>query len=135
MNNDEHKVVGTPQKRRPLDVVWRLRSSVMAIQDNAFRIPMNTFESLLAELSLANVEFLVMGGLAVAVAGFARVTEDVDILIQAAPDNARRLIERLKEFSEGAAGELAPEDFLLRGASASPRRLTPISYSDGRSHI
>lgn len=78
---------------------------------------MNTFESLLAELSRAGVEFIVVGGLAVAVAGFARVTEDVDILIQATPANVRWLIERLKGFGEGAAGELTLEDFPLEEGS------------------
>ena len=48
---------------------------------------MDTFESLLAGLGRAGIDFLVVGGLAVAMAGFVRATEDVDILVEAQEEN------------------------------------------------
>ena len=56
---------------------------------------------------------MVVGGLAVAFAGYARTTDDVDILVDAAPGNLRRLLGVLGGFGEGAAAELTPADFPL----------------------
>jgi hypothetical protein len=39
-------------------------------------------EKLLVELVRANVNFIVVGGIAVALNGFLRTTEDVDILVE-----------------------------------------------------
>jgi hypothetical protein len=73
---------------------------------------MTTFESLLAGLARAGVEFVVVGGLAVAAAGFARVTDAVDLLVEASEANLVRLLAALRPFSEAAA-ELTPADFPL----------------------
>ena len=72
---------------------------------------MLTFASALAALARVEVDFVVVGGLAVARAGYVRVTDDVDILVDAQPDNLHRLIGVLATFGEGAAAELAPDDF------------------------
>jgi hypothetical protein len=72
---------------------------------------MDTFAGLLAALARADVEFLVVGGLAVAFAGYARVTDDVDILVNADADNLDRMLGVLAHFGEGAATELSPDDF------------------------
>ena len=74
---------------------------------------MLTFESALAALARAEVDFLVVGGLAVARAGFVRVTDDVDLLVEGGADNLRRLIDTLATFGSGAAAELTPDDFPL----------------------
>ncbi len=74
---------------------------------------MDTFASLLAALGRSGVDFVVVGGLAVAFAGYARTTDDVDILVDMAPDNLRRLLDVLRDFGEGAATELTPDDFPL----------------------
>ncbi len=47
---------------------------------------MNAFEKLLAELSAASVDFVGGVGLAVAMAGYARATKDVDLLIRVVED-------------------------------------------------
>lgn len=73
----------------------------------------HTFESLLADLARAGVDFIVVGGLAVALAGFPRMTDDVDLLINASPGNVARLLGALESFGEGAARELTPADFPL----------------------
>ena len=74
---------------------------------------MDTFASLLVALGRADVDFIVVGGLAVAFVGYARVTDDVDILVDAEVDNIRRMLGVLHGFGDGAADELGPEDFLL----------------------
>ena len=51
--------------------------------------------------------------MAVAQAGFARYTEDVDLLVEASEPNLLRLIDTLASFGDGAAAELTPADFPL----------------------
>ena len=70
------------------------------------------FAELLAALGRARVEFVV-GGLAVAQAGYVRATLDVDVLVEASEPNLRRLLAVLADFGEGAARELVPADFPL----------------------
>ncbi len=74
---------------------------------------MNGFERLLADLSSAGVEYILTGGMAVALSGYARATEDVDLLVQADPQNIARLLACLEHFGEGAARELSIEDFTM----------------------
>lgn len=74
---------------------------------------MNGFEKLLAGLSAARVDFILVGGLAVAFAGYARATEDVDILVEASTENVERMLACLEVFGEGHASELDPADFAL----------------------
>lgn len=74
---------------------------------------MDTFAGLLAALARADVDFIVVGGLAVAFAGYARVTDVVDILVHADPANINRMLGVLGGFGEGAASELSTEDFPL----------------------
>lgn len=72
---------------------------------------MDTFAGLLAALVRADVDFIVVGGLAVAFAGYARMTDDVDILVSADTDNLDRMLGVLAAFGEGAATELSADDF------------------------
>src|ERR1043166_2092402 len=69
------------------------------------------YERLLAKLARAEVEFMIVGGVAVALNGFVRTTEDVDILIEASAENVARLLDQLGNFGEGHARELSPADF------------------------
>jgi hypothetical protein len=69
------------------------------------------FERLLAALVTSNVDFAVVGGLAVIFNGYPRLTLDADILVHDAPDNLRRLLACLSGWGEGWARELKPEDF------------------------
>ena len=57
------------------------------------------------------VEFLLVGGYAMAVHGAPRFTEDIDFFVLVSPENAGRLAEVLKEFGFGEAG-LNSSDFL-----------------------
>jgi len=69
------------------------------------------YEKLLAKLARAEVKFIIVGGVAVALNGFVRTTEDVDILIEASAANVARLLDELANFGEGFAGELTLADF------------------------
>jgi hypothetical protein len=52
-----------------------------------------------------------VGGVAVALNGFVRATEDVEILIDSSAENIARLLNELRDFGEGHARELSPADF------------------------
>ena len=69
------------------------------------------FERLLAELSRAEVRYLVVGGLACALNGYVRTTEDVDLLVDPDPGNVKKLLRVLVGFGEGHARDLRVEDF------------------------
>src|SRR5712692_280995 len=69
------------------------------------------YEKLLEKLARAEVKFIIVGGVAVALNGFVRTTEDVDILIERSPENIARLLEVLAQFGEGHARELNSADF------------------------
>ncbi len=70
-----------------------------------------SFEKLLARLADTAVEFIVVGGVAVTLHGYARLTEDVDILIRRTPENIARLLDSLASYGEGFARELSETDF------------------------
>lgn len=66
---------------------------------------MTDFKTLLRTLSAGGVEFILVGGVAAAVHGSARLTLDVDVVYRRSPDNIDRL-----------ARALAPRRPYLRGA-------------------
>ena len=70
-----------------------------------------SFEKLLARLAEANVRFVIVGGIAVALHGYTRFTEDIDLLIDDDAANIRDLLGLLGDFGEGHAKELNVEDF------------------------
>jgi len=72
-----------------------------------------TFEELLVILAQAKVDFIVVGGLAVTLAGYPRLTEDVDLLVKADPANINKMLTALGQFGEGHAQELDPSEFVL----------------------
>lgn len=69
------------------------------------------YEKLLVSLARAQVRFIVVGGVAVALNGFLRTTEDVDILIEPSAENIQRLLANLASFGSGHARELSLVDF------------------------
>jgi len=75
------------------------------------------FEKLLADLARAEVDFAVVGGVAVSLNGFVRATDDLDILVNEAPENVRRLLNYLSRWGEGWARELKVEEFLPQEGS------------------
>jgi len=57
------------------------------------------------------VEFLLVGGYALAFHGAPRFTEDIDLMVLVSPENADKLFEALNIFGFGNAG-ISREDFL-----------------------
>ena len=56
------------------------------------------FKELLQLLNLKKIEYLVVGGYAVALYGYPRATGDIDIWIALSKNNAQKVVEALKEF-------------------------------------
>ncbi|MCX8092020.1 MAG: hypothetical protein N3I86_13980 [Verrucomicrobiae bacterium] len=54
--------------------------------------------------------YLVVGGFAIIEAGFLRTTVDIDLLIEASPDNERKVFEALRCLPDQAVQELNPGD-------------------------
>jgi hypothetical protein len=72
------------------------------------------FEKLLAALAAEGVDFAVVGGIAVILNGYPRLTVDADILVGESPENLRKLLGCLAGWGEGWARELKVEDFVLQ---------------------
>jgi len=68
------------------------------------------FKDLLRLLNEEKVEYLIVGGYAMAAHGHPRYTGDIDLWIHADPENARRIMASLKEFGFGSLG-LRETDF------------------------
>ncbi len=60
------------------------------------------FKELLALFGKNKVEYIVVGAFALAYHGVPRYTGDLDILINAVPDNAEKIIKVLKAFGFGS---------------------------------
>ena len=56
------------------------------------------FREMLCALFDEDVEFLLVGAMAVAAHGYGRATGDMDILVRPSPDNARRVMQSLRKF-------------------------------------
>lgn len=69
------------------------------------------FREFLELLNEKKVEYIVVGGYAVAYHGFPRYTGDIDIWVAISKDNAEKIILALKEFGF-ASLQLSEEDFL-----------------------
>lgn len=63
-------------------------------------------KTLVGYLRDAGVEYALVGGYAVAAHGFNRFSEDIDILVNPAPENSRRWIVALSRLPDGATREL-----------------------------
>src|SRR6187401_1628696 len=70
------------------------------------------FRDLLVELHSAGARFVVLGGHAVAFHGHPRATKDLDVLVEADVDNAKRVYAALAAFGAPlSAFEVGVEDF------------------------
>lgn len=69
------------------------------------------FSEFLKLLNDRGVRYLVIGGYAVGYHGYPRATNDLDVWIAIAPDNAARVVEALEDFGFGSA-ELTTDLFL-----------------------
>ena len=67
-----------------------------------------------AALNDAGARYLVIGGVACVLHGYARATSDVDILIERTLDNAQRVLDGLATVGYGFAREWGAEEILKR---------------------
>jgi hypothetical protein len=65
---------------------------------------------LCAELNRLGARYLVVGGFAIIEAGFPRLTQDVDLLVDASLENEARVFEALRSLPDKAVDELDPGD-------------------------
>jgi hypothetical protein len=70
-----------------------------------------SFAKLLGLLARSELQFIVVGDIAVTLQGYVRLTEDVDILIDSSRTNVERLLRSLSTYGEGFATDLTAEDF------------------------
>lgn len=68
------------------------------------------FRELLELLNAYKVEYIIVGGYALAFHGAPRYTGDIDILVKPAPENAHRILKALDDFGFGSI-DLTVKDF------------------------
>jgi hypothetical protein len=94
------------------------------------------FRDILVELYRAGARFVVLGGHAVAYHGHPRATKDLDVLVAADADNAKRVYSALAAFGAPlSAFEVRVEDFAsydgILQLGVPPRRIDIINRADG----
>jgi len=85
-------------------------------------------------LNTHKVEYLIVGGYAVAYHGYPRATADLDVWVAASPDNAERTVEALRAFGfdmpQLTPGLLIRESHILR-MGVPPVRLEVLTSISG----
>ncbi len=72
------------------------------------------FKEFLQALNHSAVEYLLVGGYAVAYHGYPRTTADIDIWIRVTPENAQRTLRALRNFGFGGS-DASEQMFLITG--------------------
>jgi len=73
---------------------------------------LNRLKGVFRSFEEREVKYVVIGGIAAVLHGVPRATFDLDILVEATPDNAVRLLEALSAAGLGTAALTTPEDVL-----------------------
>jgi predicted nucleotidyltransferase len=94
------------------------------------------FRDLLVALADASAEFVVLGGHAVAFHGHPRATKDLDVLVRASADNAKRVYSALAAFGAPlSAFEVGETDFATYDGvlqmGVPPVRIDILNRADG----
>jgi hypothetical protein len=91
------------------------------------------FKDLLAEFNARSVEYLVVGAHALAAHGHVRATKDLDVWVRPDADNAKRVLEALKEYGTPLQG-LTEADLTTQGTvfqiGVPPLRIDVITAID-----
>lgn len=64
--------------------------------------------NLCKELNSRKTKYIVIGGMAISQLGFARATEDIDLLVECSKENEKRVIDSVGTLPDHAALELKP---------------------------
>jgi hypothetical protein len=75
---------------------------------------LNLLKDVFSSLQRHKVRYLVIGGIAAVLHGVPRATFDLDILIDANPDNAKELLDAFLEANLGTAALTTPCELLSR---------------------
>ena len=73
---------------------------------------LNQLQGVFASFHRHNVRYVIIGGIAAILYGVPRATFDLDILIDATPENAQRLLDALLDAGLGTATLTTAEDIL-----------------------
>jgi len=73
---------------------------------------LNRLKDVFASFQKHDVRYVVIGGVAAILHGVPRATFDLDILVEATPDNARHLLDALLEAGLGTAALTTEKDLL-----------------------
>ena len=92
------------------------------------------FRDLLAEFNVRQVEFLLVGAHALAADGHVRATQDLDVWVNPAPENAKRVLEALRAFG-APLHDLTERDLATPGLifqiGVEPIRIDVLTAIDG----
>jgi len=92
------------------------------------------FKEFIQSLNDNQVRYLVVGGYAVALHGYPRYTQDIDIWIELSLENASRMVRALEQFGFGTLG-LREQDFLeadtIIQLGYTPRRIDLLTTLTG----
>jgi len=86
------------------------------------------FKDFLRSLNATGTDYLLIGGYAVNVHGYSRVTDDLDVWIATTPSNAARVVSALRSFGFDLPA-LTPELFLA------PKKITRLGRAPIRIEI
>lgn len=92
------------------------------------------FRDLLAEFNVRQVEFLLVGAHALAAHGHVRATQDLDVWVNPAPENAKHVLEALRAFG-APLHDLTEKDLATPGLifqiGVEPIRIDVLTAIDG----
>ena len=81
---------------------------------------LNLLKDVFASFQRHNTRYLVIGGIAAVLHGVPRATFDLDILIEATPENAKKLLDALLEAGLGTAEMTSAKELLAQEHPAGP---------------
>jgi hypothetical protein len=126
----------THSQIRQLKSAWK-RCGILLSNTSPGLDPMSVnldFRDLFAALNVADAEFLIVGGYALAVHGAPRFTKDLDVWVDANPDNAQKVWNALDAFG-APFGDLTIQDLSVPGIvfqmGLPPNRIDIITVIDG----
>ncbi|MBI1745814.1 MAG: hypothetical protein HYR55_04405 [Acidobacteria bacterium] len=73
---------------------------------------LNRLQDVFASFQKHKVKYVVIGGIAAVLHGVPRATFDLDILIEATPENARRLLDAFLDANLGTASLISDDELL-----------------------
>ena len=92
------------------------------------------FIEFLRSLNANGVDYLLVGGFAVAIHGYPRATADMDVWVATAQDNAQRIVSALRQFGFDVPG-LEPDLFVIPDQiirmGVAPIRIEILTSIDG----